>query len=335
MPYRAKPWRMGTGLACACVQALCLALALHCGAALAQGAYPNKPVRIIVAYGAGGVADVMARLVAVPLSAELGQTFIIDNRAGAGGAIGTQACANAAPDGYTLCMGSQSSVILNPMISKEASYDPVRSFTPISLIAYAPNLLVVNPKLGVRNLDELIRWLRANPGAAWGTSGVGTSNHLMAVYLNRELGLKIEHAPYKGGVLAVQDVLAGHIPMAMDQISSSIAHVRRGTLLALVQSGATRSTHLPNVPTFAETLVPKFRYDSFQALLGPAGLPAEVTQKLNLALRKVVATPDIRDKLVDLGGVPITNTPEEFAAQIREQVPLFRELVQLSGLSSQ
>ncbi len=133
----------------------------------------------------------------------------------------------------------------------------------------------------------------------------------------------------------MQDVLAGHIPMAMDQISSSIAHVRRGTLLALVQSGATRSTHLPNVPTFAETLVPKFRYDSFQALLGPAGLPAEVTQKLNLALRKVVATPDIRDKLVDLGGVPITNTPEEFAAQIREQVPLFRELVQLSGLSSQ
>ena len=315
--------------------ALTMPLAMAPRFAQAQSNYPNKPVRIIVAYAAGGVADVMARLVATPMAAELGPSVIVENRPGAGGAIGTQACVNAAPDGYTLCMGSQSSVILNPMMVKEASYDPVRSFTPISLVAYAPNLLVVSPKLNVRTFDELIRWIRANPGAAWGTSGVGTSNHLMAVYLSRELGLKIEHAPYKGGVLAVQDALAGHIPMVMDQISSSIQHVRKGTLIAVAQSGATRSIHLPNVPTFAETVLPKFRYDSFQALLGPAGLPAEVTQKLNAALRKVVAQADIRDRLVELGGVPITNTPEEFAGQIREQVPLFRELVQLSGLTIQ
>ena len=315
--------------------ALSMLLAVAPRLAQAQGAYPNRPVRIIVAYAAGGVADVMARLIAAPMAAELGQTVIVENRPGAGGAIGTQACVSAVPDGYTLCMGSQSSVILNPMMVKEATYDAVKSFTPISLVAYAPNLLVVNAKLNVKTLDELIRWIRANPGAAWGTSGVGTSNHLMAVYLSRELGVKIEHAPYKGGVLAVQDLLAGHIPMVMDQISSSLQHVRKGTLVAVAQSGATRSTHLPNVPTFAETVVPKFRYDSFQALLGPAGLPAEVTQKLNAAVRKAVAQPDINTRLVELGGVPITNSPEEFAGQIRDQVPLFRELVQLSGLTVQ
>ncbi|MBL8384213.1 MAG: tripartite tricarboxylate transporter substrate binding protein [Burkholderiales bacterium] len=301
----------------------------------AQSPYPAKPVRIIVAYAAGGVADVMARLIATPLGADLGQPVIVENRAGAGGAIGTQACVAAAPDGYTLCMGSQSSVILNPMLSKEANYDAVKSFTPISLVAYAPNLLVVSPRLNVKTIDELIRWIRANPGAAWGTSGAGTSNHLMAVYLNREFGLKIEHAPYKGGILAVQDVLAGHIPMAMDQISSSIQHVRKGTLVAVAQSGATRSVHLPEVATFAETVVPKFRYDSFQALLGPAGLAPEVVQKLNGALRKALALPDVRERMIQLGGVPVSNSPEEFAAQIREQIPLFRELVQLSGLKPQ
>ncbi|MFN0161069.1 MAG: Bug family tripartite tricarboxylate transporter substrate binding protein [Burkholderiales bacterium] len=303
--------------------------------AQAQSAYPGKPVRIIVAYAAGGVADVMARLIATPMGTDLGQPVIVENRAGAGGAIGTQACVAAAPDGYTLCMGSQSSVILNPMLFKEANYDAVKSFSPISLVAYAPNLLLVNPKLNVKTIDELIRWIRANPGAAWGTSGAGTSNHLMAVYLNREFGLKIEHAPYKGGILAVQDLLAGHIPMAMDQISSSIQHVRKGTLVAVAQSGATRSTFLPDVPTFAETIVPKFRYDSFQALLGPAGLPPEVLQRVNGALRRALVLPDIRERMMQLGGVPVTNSPEEFATQIREQIPLFRELVQLSGLKPQ
>ena len=209
--------------------ALSMLLAVAPRLAQAQGAYPNRPVRIIVAYAAGGVADVMARLIAAPMAAELGQTVIVENRPGAGGAIGTQACVSAVPDGYTLCMGSQSSVILNPMMVKEATYDAVKSFTPISLVAYAPNLLVVNAKLNVKTLDELIRWIRANPGAAWGTSGVGTSNHLMAVYLSRELGVKIEHAPYKGGVLAVQDLLAGHIPMVMDQISSSYSSFRHSS----------------------------------------------------------------------------------------------------------
>jgi len=298
----------------------------------AAQAWPTRPVKIVMPSLTAGSPDRVTRLVADKLSQRWGQPVVVENRPGAGGAIGTQACVGAAPDGYTLCMGSQSSVILNPMLSKEANYDAVKSFTPISLVAYAPNLLVVSPKLNVKTLDELIRWIRANPGAAWGTSGAGTSNHLMAVYLNREFGLKIEHVPYKGGNLAVQDLLAGHIPMVMDQISSSIQHVRNGTLVAVAQSGAARSVHLPDVATFAETVLPKFRYDSFQALLGPAGLPLDVTHKLNAALRKALAQPDLRERIVQLGGVPISNSPEEFAAQIREQVPLFRELVQMSGL---
>ncbi len=302
------------------------------GIARAQGSYPNKPVRLIVAYAAGGVADVIARIVTTPLGAELGQQFVIDNRPGAGGAIGTRACAAAAPDGYTLCMGSQSSIILNPMLFREATYDPVRSFTPITLVGYAPNVLVVSPKVGVRSVDQMMKWLKANPGAAWGTSGVGTSNHLTAIYLNKTFGLRIEHVPYKGGILAVQDVLAGQIPMAMDQISSSIAHVRRGTLVAVLQSGVARSPHLPDVPTFAETVFPKFRFDSFQALLGPAGIPPAIVRRLNTAISRLLKQPGVAEKLHEIGVVPVGNSPEEFAQQIREQVPIFRELMDMSGL---
>ena len=305
-------------------------------AALAQGAYPNKPIRIIVAYAAGGVSDVMARLVAMPLGAELGQSVIVDNRVGAGGSIGTQACASAAPDGYTLCMGSQASLILLPMLVKGTKYDPVKDFTPISLIASAASVLVVNSKSNIRNLNELISMIRANPGIGLGTAGVGTTNHLATIYLNKELGLKIEHAPYKGGVLAVQDVLAGHLPMALDVMNTSLPHIHKGTLVALVQTGTTRSPSLPDVPTFAETVLPKFRYDSFQGLLGPAGLPPEVVQKLNAALRKTLTTQqDLRAKIIDMGSAPVTNTPEEFAAQIREQAPIFQELVELAGLKAQ
>ena len=310
-----------------------LALLIVPGTAGAQGSYPNKPVRLIVAYAAGGVADVIARIVMTPVGAELGQSFVIDNRPGAGGAIGTRACASSTPDGYTLCMGSQSSIILNPMLFKEASYDPVRSFTPITLIGYAPNVLVVSPKLGVRSVDDLMKWLKAHPGAAWGTSGVGTSNHLTAIYLNKAFGLRIEHVPYKGGVLAVQDVLGGQIPMAMDQISSSIAHVRKGTLAAILQSGLARSPYLPDVPTFAETVFPKFRFDSFQALIGPAGMPPEIVKRLNAAIKRVLTTQaGVVEKLQEIGVVPVGNSPEEFAQQIRSQVPLFRELMDMSGL---
>ena len=302
------------------------------GIVRAQGSYPHKPVRLIVAYAAGGVADVIARIVATPLGAELGQNFVIDNRPGAGGAIGTQQCANATPDGYTLCMGSQSSIILNPMLFKEAKYEPVKSFTPITLIAYAPNVLVVSPKLGVRTADDLMKWLKANPGAAWGTSGVGTSNHLTAVYLNKAFGLRIEHVPYKGGILAVQDVIAGQIPMAMDQISSSIAHVRRVALVAVLQSGVTRSSHLPDVSTFAETVFPKFRFDSFQALLGPAGMPPEVVKRVSTTIARILASPDVTKKFDAIGVVPVGNSPAAFSQQIREQVPIFRELMDMSGL---
>ena len=269
---RQSPWLL-TLIAVAIALA---ALLIVPAAAGAQRDYPNKPVRLIVAYAAGGVADVIARIVATPLGAELGQQFVIDNRPGAGGAIGTQQCAGATPDGYTLCMGSQSSIILNPMLF--------------------------------------------------------TSNHLTAVYLNKAFGLRIEHVPYKGGILAVQDVIAGQIPMAMDQISSSIAHVRRGALVAVLQSGVSRSSHLPDVSTFAETVFPKFRFDSFQALLGPAGMPPEVVKRLSTSITRILATPDVAKKFDAIGVVPVGNAPAEFSQQIREQVPIFRELMDMSGL---
>jgi tripartite-type tricarboxylate transporter receptor subunit TctC len=296
------------------------------------GAYPARPIRLIVAYAAGGVGDLVGRLVAKVLAKEFGQPVVVENHVGAGGTIGTQACANAEPDGYTLCMGSPSSIVVAPMVVQGARYD-AHAFAPVSLIASLPNMLVASPKLGVRSVDDWLRWTRANPGAAWGTSGVGTTNHLTAIYLNRQFGTKIEHVPYKGGVLAIQDVLAGHIPMAMDQLSTTLPHIRAGTLVPIAVSGSARLAILPDVPTLAETLLPKYRNDSYQGVFAPARVPAAIVERLGAALQKAVASDEsLRAQLVELGGVPIGNSPAQFRQIVEESTPLLRELVVASGI---
>lgn len=296
--------------------------------------YPNRPIKVIVAYSPGGVADLVARVLGKTLSRDLGQPIVIENIVGAGGTIGTQACANAAPDGYTFCMGSPSSMVVAPMVVKGTRYD-ASAFVPVSLIASLPNMLVVNPKLGVHNIDELMKWIKAHPGAAWGTSGVGTTNHLTAIYLNQEYGTQIEHAPYKGGVLAIQDVLGGHIPMAMDQLSSTLPHIRAGTLIPIVVSGSKRLSFLPDVPTVAETVLPKYRNDSYQGLFAPARVPAEIIERVGNAIRKAVADDEaLRTQLTDLGGVPIGNSPAEFKVIFDDSAALLRELVEASGIAA-
>jgi len=314
--------------------ALALAGALAAPAAHAQsGAYPARPVRLIVAYAAGGVGDLVGRLVAKVLVREFGQPVVVENLVGAGGTIGTQACANAEPDGYTLCMGSPSSVVVAPMVVQGVRYD-AHAFAPVSLIASLPNMIVASPKLGVKNVDEWLRWTRANPGAAWGTSGIGTTNHLTAIYLNRQYGTKIEHVPYKGGVLAIQDVLAGHIPMAMDQLSTTLPHIRAGTLVPIAVSGSTRLTILPDVPTLAETLLPKYRNDSYQGVFTQARVPPAIVERIGAALQKAVASDEsLRAQLVELGGVPIGNSPAQFRQIVEESAPLLRELVVASGIA--
>lgn len=313
--------------------ALALASLTAIPTAAAQTEYPNKPVRLIVAYAAGGAADVLGRIVGNILGERLGTTVVVENMPGAGGLIGTRACANAAPDGYTLCMGSPSNVLLAPLLTAKPPYTE-KDLSKITMVAAIPNVLVVSPKLGINNIDELMQHIRDNPGIGWGTSGTGTTNHLVAVYLNHEHDLSIEHIPYKGGVLAVQDVLAGHLPIAYDQLSSSLAHIRANTLVPIVQQGSSRSSMLPSVPTFAETVLPEFDQDSFQGLFAPAGVPAELTTKIADALRAGLDT-ETRDRLEQMGMTAVINTPQEFAAQIEAGGPVYRKLIEAAGLQPQ
>ena len=311
---------------------LFFAWTLCTASALAQSQYPAKPVRIIVAYAAGGVADILARTLATPLSKELGQSVFVENRAGAGGLIGTQACRTAPADGYTLCIASTSSISLAPLLVKDANYDGNKNFTPISLVANFPGVLSVSPKLQIKTTDEFLRWARANPGAGFGSSGIGTVFYFMALNLNQEHGTKLEPINYKGGSQAVADVVAGTLPMVVDALTASLPFIKSGALVPIMQSGASRSAALPNVPTAAETLLPKFKVDSFQGVFAPAGLPQEVVAKLSTSIMQVASTADFKARMVDMGGVPVVNTPQEFAAVIRDSNQIFQEMVRQSGI---
>lgn len=313
---------------------LAVALGLLAPTAHAQ-TYPSKPVKILVAYTAGGAADVLARAIAAQLTERLGQPFVVENLAGAGGMIGTRACAQARPDGYTLCMGSPSNILLVPLLNKEPRYSS-DSFAPVTMVATMPTVLVVNAKSGIRNVDQLMQYIKTHPGTGWGTSGAGSTLHLTAVYINKEYGTSIEHVAYKGGVLAVQDVLAGHLPMAFDQVSSSLAFIRSGELIPILQQGSVRASMLPDVPTFSEKLLPKLKQDSFQGLFAPAGTPPAITSQLAQAIHAAVTTqPALREQLDKLGMMPIANAPAEFAAQINEAKPFYADLVKAAGIQPQ
>lgn len=300
--------------------------------AQAQSAYPDKPVRIIVAYAPGGVADLLARALGVELGKALGQGVIVENKVGAGGLIGTNACKDAAPDGYTLCIASTSSITLAPMLIKAAHYDGLKNFTPISLLANFPGVLSVSPKLGVKTTDDFLRWAKAHPGAGFGSSGIGTVFYFMALNINFEHGTKLEPINYKGGSQAVADVVAGNLPMVVDALTASLPFIKSGALVPIMQSGASRSAVLPDVPTAAETLLPRFKADSFQGVFGPAGLPPDVTAKLSAAIQRVGANPEFRKRIADMGGVAVIGTPQEFAAELRESSVLFQQMVRQSGM---
>jgi tripartite-type tricarboxylate transporter receptor subunit TctC len=309
--------------------ALCL---LQASPALAQPAWPNRPVKMIVAYAAGGGADIMARLLAEPLGREIGQPVVIDNRAGAGGAIGTEACARAAPDGYTLCFGSIATHSIIPYMQANPSYDPLRDFSPITVLAYYPSVIAVNPRLPIRSMDDLLAYARAHPGMAYGTSGIGSSNHLTGEFLSRQFALGLTHVPYRGGNQAQTDAISGQIPLVIDQITAMVPQIASGNLRPLLLVGSdSRSPLLPEVPTVTERLLPDFRIQGYQGIFGPAGLPTPIVTALNAAIRKSVDGTDVRRKLVEMGSEVVLNSPEEFQAALQATAPMYRDLVTASG----
>lgn len=290
------------------------------GGAAAQP-YPNKPIRIIVPFPAGGNADILARILGQKMTESLGQQIIVDNRAGAAGIIGAQAAAKSPPDGYTLFMGTTGTQTTNPAVYTKLPYDSLKDFAPVSNFAASPYVLVVHPSLPVRNLKELIALARTRPGALhYASFGPGSSAHLTGVLLQTMAKIDIVHVPYKGGPPALADLVGGHVEMMFNLLPGVLPHVKSAKLRALAVAAGKRTTAIPEMPTFAESGIADFHSDSWYGILVPAGTPREIIAKLNAEILRVLALPDVKQRLAAEGAEPMGDTPERFAEQIRKDL---------------
>jgi tripartite-type tricarboxylate transporter receptor subunit TctC len=312
------------------ITACCVAL-LFSAAVLAQ-AYPAHPVKILVPFAPGGPTDAMARILAQKLTENLGEPFVVENRAGAGGNIGMGIAAKAAPDGYTLIMVS-SSFVVNPGLYSKVPYDAYKDFAPITLAAASPNLIVVNPSVPAKNIQELVALVKANPGKySYAQPGVGTTPHLSGELFRLAFGLDIVSAPFSGAGPAITAVLAGHTQVAVTALPPAMSHVKAGALRALAVTGRKRSPELPDVPTMAESGISGQEAETMQGLLAPAGTPREIVDRLQREIAKIVALPDIKEKLAAMGFDPVANTPEQFAAYINAEIIRWGKVVREANL---
>jgi tripartite-type tricarboxylate transporter receptor subunit TctC len=313
--------------------ASCCAFALAaCSAQLAAQTYPAKPVRFVAPYPAGGVNDIVARILSARMSQVLGQQWIVDNRPGRGGNIGTDHVAKSAPDGYTLVHGGMGSLTLGPFLSK-IPYDTLRDFAPITLTARAPNILAVHPSLPVRSMKELIALARSQPGALnYATPGVGSTPHLTAALFVSMSGVKMVHIPYKGGAPATTDLVAGQVPIAFAPIASMLPQMAAGRVRALAVSGLQRSPAAPNLPTVSEAGLAGFEMNPWFGVLAPAGTPPEVIAKLNTELVRALRAPDTARQFSAQGVEPAHSTPEEFLAVIKSDLQKWGKVIREAGI---
>jgi tripartite-type tricarboxylate transporter receptor subunit TctC len=310
-------------------------LALTPLAAQAQ-AFPTKAITIIVPFSAGGTTDILARVLGQFISKDLGQPVIIDNRAGAGGNIGTQLVARAAPDGYTILMGTVGTHAINQSLYPKLGFDPIKDFAPLTRVALVPNLLVANPAQPFKTVKELMAYAKTNPGkVTFGSSGSGTSIHLSGELFKQMAGVDIQHVAYKGSAPAVNDLLGNHIAIMFDNMPSAISHVKAGKLRPLAVTTAQRSPALPDVPTIAEAGVPGYEATSWFGLLAPAKTPAPVVARLNASILKALADPDVKKKLLEQGAEPAGETPAQFAAFIASETVKWGKIVKQSGATAQ
>lgn len=304
--------------------------------ASAQGAYPSRPIVMVVPQAAGGTNDIVGRLVSQKLGEVLGAAAVVENRPGAGGNIGTQFAARAPKDGYTLLMTISSSQAINPALYKNPGFDPVKDFKPVSLVGAVPNVLLVHPAFPARSVAELVALAKSKPGQyQYASAGNGTLNHLLGEMLNNMAGTELQHVPYKGVAPALNDVLGGQLPMLFASLPSSLAHIKAGKLRALAVSGAARSPVLPDVPALAES-VQGYNGTLWIGLFAPAGVPPDVLARLQAGMVKALASKDLRDKL-EQQGVEIAGTPErpvtpgQFAALLNEDIAKWARIVKTSG----
>ncbi|PWC30760.1 Bug family tripartite tricarboxylate transporter substrate binding protein [Teichococcus aestuarii] len=308
------------------------ALPLAAPALRAQEAWPSRPIRMVVPFGAGTSTDIMTRLVSVPMSKTLGQPVVVENRAGAGGVVGSDGVAKAAPDGYTLCMGSIASHSVNVSLMPNMPYDVLRDFTPISLVTEAPNLLVISPKVPAKTLPEFIAWAKQQRGGvSYASAGNGTSSHLAGELLKLRTGAPLEHVPYRSGAQAVTDVMAGNVPMIVYQVTAVLPFVREGTLRALASTSAARLELTPEIPTAIEQGIAEFDVAAWHGLFAPASLPAPVRDRIYGALKAALDSPELRAQLREQGLQPVGMAPAEFRPWLEADIAKWREVVRVSG----
>jgi len=303
--------------------------------ALAQNAYPAKPIRIISIFAPGGGNDVICRLVAQQLTERLKQQVIVENRVGANGIVGSEAAARSAPDGYTFTL-IPSGHTVNASMYKKLPFDSIRDFTPITLVGSGPLVLAVHPSLPAKNVKELIALAKARPGQlTYVSSGVGASGHLAGALFDSMTGTQMVHVPYKGMSPAVSDLMGGQVSMTFGTSLSVIPHVRTGRLRALATTGAQRSPALPDLPTVAESGLPGYEASLWYGFVGPARMPPEIVQRLNTEIAAILAQPDTREKLASQGVDARSTTPDEFARILTADVARWAKVVQKLGLQAE
>ena len=301
-------------------------------AAAQAPAYPTKPIRIVVPFPPGGATDILAREVAQKLNDAWGQQVIVDNRPGAGGNIGSELVAKAAPDGYTLEMGTVGTHAINASLYAKMPYDNVKDFVPIILVAGVPNVLEVNPSLPVNSVAELIAYAKANPGKLnFASSGNGTSIHLSGELFKAMAGVEMTHVPYKGSAPALQDLIAGQVQLMFDNLPPSLPQIKAGKLRALAVTSSVRAPALPDVPTVAEAGLPGFEASSWFGLLAPAGTSPAIVAKINAEVAKWLATPEAKENLSKQGANAAGGTPEDFASHIAAETAKWAKVVKASG----
>jgi tripartite-type tricarboxylate transporter receptor subunit TctC len=311
---------------------LVAAFALPWGAG-AQQAYPSKPIHVVVPFTAGGSTDVVARIVADKLSQRVGQPVIVDNRAGAGGAIGSDFVAKSPADGYTLLVGTSSTLAIAPHVYTKLPYNPQRDFTPITLLGTADIMVVVNPtRVSARSIKDLVAYAKTNPGKlTFASGGNGSISHLLGEYFKSMAKVDMVHVPYKGDAQMVIDLIGGQVDMAFGTAVAFLPHLKSGKLVGIAVTNPARSTSLPDLPTVSEAGVPGYEAVQWFGIAAPTGTPAAVVQRLNTEMRAILAMPDVRAKFGDLGFEVVGNTPEEFGRFVAAENAKWKKIADIAG----
>ncbi|MFO1304835.1 MAG: tripartite tricarboxylate transporter substrate binding protein [Burkholderiales bacterium] len=305
-------------------------------AALAQGSYPERPIRLVVPFAPGGVTDTSGRLIAEALSKRLGQQVFVENKPGASGNIGTQAVAAAAPDGYTLVLAFDGTMVINPFVFASVPFNTLKDFAPVGKIGDATLIIVANPAFPAKTLQELIAVSKKDPkGVAYGTSGVGGTPHVAGELLNQRTGSNLVHIPYKGGGQAMADALGGNIPLVFTAVAGAMPHLKSGKLVAIAVSSRTRSPSLPDTPTFIESGVPDFEASSWVGILAPAKTPRAIVDRLNRVLTAALKDPEVVEKLAGMGITATPGTPEQFTDQMTSDLAKYGQVVKAAGIKAE